>query len=169
MGLPVAGLPCENYVLSCVGNDSSVAGFKLLPACLSSQGEWPEVWLKIFQMPQAEVSPVLEAVSVDGALICYSSKVPDCLVLFTNLNKRGMMDYLRYVFLFSNHHRNVILSEVARAFCELRSRRTPKPHTSPMLFAPFPPRNSPLEIPRLKRSEQYRQDELFGVLRLRSG
>ena len=47
MGRLVAGLPCENYVLSCVGNDSTVAGFKLLPVRLSSQARMNGSSLKI--------------------------------------------------------------------------------------------------------------------------
>ena len=47
-------------------------------------------------------------------------------------------NYIRCV-LFSQHHRSVILSEVARALCELRSRRTPKSFTLPRRIAPFRP------------------------------
>jgi len=41
--------------------------------------------------------------------------------------------------IFMNPHKFVILSEVARVFCELRSRRTPKVSTLPIQLEPFLP------------------------------
>jgi len=52
--------------------------------------------------------------------------------------------------------KTVILSEVVRALCELRSRRTPKNLTVPILSAPSQPQATEPQHLRMERFQRYR-------------